>query len=73
MAKVGQREAVTLWETSGRTQSEVAGALEITPGMLRRWQRGMGVGPIAQPTVCQSRNHRQVNPENASPSNTLPK
>ena len=60
MAKVGKRyftaefkrEAVALWETSGRTQTEVAGELGIMPTMLRRWQRGIGVGEVksaAQP------------------------
>ena len=50
MAKIGKRyfttefkrEAVALWETCGRTQSEVAGELGIMPGMLRRWQRVHG-------------------------------
>ena len=45
MAKVGKRyftpefkrEAVALWETSGRTQAEIAGELGIMPTMLRRW------------------------------------
>ena len=47
-----KREAVALWETSGRPQTEVAGELGIMPGMLRRWQRGIGVGAVtaaAQP------------------------
>jgi transposase len=34
-----KREAVTLWETSGRMQTEVAAELGIRPTMLRRWQR----------------------------------
>ena len=41
MAKVGKRyftpefkrEAVALWETSGRTQAEIAGELGIMPGL----------------------------------------
>ena len=60
MAKVGKRyftpefkcEAVALWETSGRTQAEIAGELGIMPTMLRRWQRGIGIGAVktaAQP------------------------
>jgi transposase len=64
MAKVGKRyftaefkrEAVALWETSVRTQSEVAGELGVMPGMLRRWQRGMGVGALtaaAQPPASR--------------------
>ena len=47
-----KREAVALWETSGRTQAEIARVLGITPTMLRRWQRGLGVNsgkPAAQP------------------------
>ena len=34
-----KREAVALWETSGRLQTEVAAELGIMPTMLRRWQR----------------------------------
>ena len=60
MAKVGKhyftkefkREAVALWETSGRLQTDVARELGIMPTMLRRWQRGIGVGGVksaAQP------------------------
>jgi transposase len=52
MAKVGKRyfttefkrEAVALWEMSGRTQAEVTGELGIMPTMLGRWHRGIGVG-----------------------------
>ena len=47
-----KREAVALWETSGRTQAEIARDLGIMPTMLRRWQRGLGVNsgkPAAQP------------------------
>ena len=36
-----KREAVALWETSGRTQTEIAHELGIVPTMLRRWQRGL--------------------------------
>ena len=49
MAKVGKRyftdefkrEAVTLWETSGRMQTDVARELGIMPTMLRRWQQAL--------------------------------
>lgn len=34
-----KREAVALWETSGRMQTEVAAELGIMPTMLRRRQR----------------------------------
>ncbi len=34
-----KREAVALWKTSGRMQTEVAAELGIMPMMLRRWQR----------------------------------
>jgi transposase len=47
-----KREAVAMWETSGRTQAEVARDLGIMPTMLWRWQRGLGVNPgkpAAQP------------------------
>ena len=64
MAKTGKRyfttefkrEAVALWETGGRTQSEVAGELGIMPGMLRRWQRVIGAGAVmaaAQPPASR--------------------
>ena len=33
-----KREAVALWETSGRMQTDVARELGIAPTMLRRWQ-----------------------------------
>ncbi|MWC44815.1 transposase [Sphingomonas carotinifaciens] len=34
-----KREAVALWETSGRPQAEIAAGLGIVPTLLRRWQR----------------------------------
>lgn len=51
-----KREAVALWETSGRSQTEIAGELGIMPKMLRRWQRklqegGMPANPAAKPPV----------------------
>lgn len=52
-----KREAVALWETSGRTQAEVASELGIIPTMLRRWQRKLqdsgapSVSPAAKPPV----------------------
>ena len=52
-----KREAVALWETSGRMQTEVAAELGIMPTMLRRWQRKLGDGiavpasPAAKPPV----------------------
>lgn len=52
-----KREAVALWETSGRMQTEVAAELGIMPTMLRRWQRKLGdsgaptVSPVAKPPV----------------------
>src|SRR3546814_20310634 len=52
-----KREAVALWETSGRMQTEVAAELGIMPTMLRRWQRklqdsnDMPVNPAAKPPV----------------------
>jgi len=52
-----KREAVALWETSGRMQTEVAAELGIMPAMLRRWQRRQQEGsapptsPAAKPPV----------------------
>ncbi len=52
-----KREAVALWETSGRMQTEVAAELGIMPTMLRRWQRKFEessvpvASPEAKPTV----------------------
>src|SRR5579871_1808503 len=52
-----KHEAVALWETSGRTQTEVASELGIMPTMLRRWQRklqesgGLPGSPAAKPPV----------------------
>ncbi|SCW34477.1 transposase [Sphingobium faniae] len=51
-----KREAVALWETSGRPQTEIAGELGIMPTMLRRWQRklqegGVPASPAAKPPV----------------------
>lgn len=51
-----KREAVALWETSGRPQTEVARELGIMPTMLRRWQRklqecGPPASPAAKPPV----------------------
>jgi transposase len=49
-----KREAVALWETSDRTQTEIARELGIMPTMLRRWQRGIGFGSqrlVAQPPI----------------------
>ena len=51
-----KREAVALWETSGRPQTEVANELGIVPTMLRRWQRKLQEGsapasPAAKPSI----------------------
>ena len=52
-----KREAVSLWETSGRMQTEVAAELGIMPTMLRRWQRKLQESsasparPAAKPPV----------------------
>jgi transposase len=41
-----KREAVSLWETSGRPQTEVAAELGLQPSQLRRWQKLVqGTGP----------------------------
>ncbi len=50
-------EAVALWETSGRPQTEIAAELGIVPRMLRRWQRkqqecsASPASPAAKPPV----------------------
>jgi len=52
-----KREAVALWETSGRMQAEVASELGIMPTMLRRWQRKLqdrsapSASPAAKPPI----------------------
>lgn len=48
-----KREAVALWETSGRVQTEVAAELGIMPTMLRRWQRKLqeSGAPLASPAA----------------------
>lgn len=59
MAKVGKRyftdefkrEAVTLWETSGRLQTDVARELGVMPTMLRRWQRTFEAKGAASPAA----------------------
>ncbi|MBB4086972.1 Transposase [Sphingomonas carotinifaciens] len=54
---VFKREAVALWETSGRPQAEIAAGLGIVPTLLRRWQRKQqessapAAGPAAKPPV----------------------
>lgn len=39
-----KREAVALWQTSGRLQTEVAREIGIQPTMLRRWKEKIGAG-----------------------------
>lgn len=52
-----KREAVALWETSGRMRTEVAAELGIMPTTLRRWQRKLHesgatpASPAAKPPV----------------------
>ncbi len=46
-----KREAVALWETSGRKQTEIAAELGIMPTMLRRWQRKWQEGGIVSPAT----------------------
>ncbi len=45
-----KREAVALWEASGRTQTDVARELGIQPSLLRRWQVRVRAAP-ATPSV----------------------
>lgn len=44
-----KREAVALWETSGRRQMEIAAELGLQPSQLRRWQRLLQQGQLEQP------------------------
>ena len=44
-----KREAVTLWETSGRPQMEIAAELGLQPSQLRRWQRLIQQGQLEGP------------------------
>ena len=44
-----KREAVALWETSGRPQLEIAAELGLQPSQLRRWQRLIQEGQLEQP------------------------
>ncbi len=48
-----KREAVALWETSGRPQTEVAAELGIVPMMLGLWQRSQqeSSAPPASPAA----------------------
>src|ERR671913_2276168 len=48
-----KREAVALWETSGRPQVEIAAELGLQPSQLRRWQKGIH-GPGPRPTTPAS-------------------
>ncbi len=43
-----KREAVALWETSGRPQMEIATELGLQPSQLRRWQRLIQPGQLEQ-------------------------
>ena len=38
------KEAVALWERSGRPQVEIAAELGLQPSQLRRWQKAIGSG-----------------------------
>ena len=44
-----KREAVALWETSGRLQIDVARELGIQPSLLRRWQKQVHDLPASPP------------------------
>lgn len=48
-----KREAVALWETSGRPQMQIAAELGIQPSQLRRWQK-LIQGPSTRPTTLAS-------------------
>ena len=44
-----KREAVALWEGSGRPQMEIAAELGLQPSQLRRWQRLLQQGKLERP------------------------
>ena len=48
-----KREAVALWEMSGRPQMEIAAELGLQPSQLRRWQRLIQPGQLEGP-ACPS-------------------
>ncbi len=54
-----KREAVALWEASGRMQTEVAVALGIMPTMLRRWRRKQQEGSAPSTGRAASRQYRR--------------
>src|SRR5215213_8230772 len=45
-----KREAVALWEGSGRPQMEIAAELGLQPSQLRRWQRLLQQGKLEGPS-----------------------
>lgn len=48
-----KREAVALWETSGRPQIQIAAELSFQPSHLRRWQKLVhGHGPRSTTPVA---------------------
>ena len=56
-----KREAVALWETSGRPQMEIAAELGLQPSQLGRWQRLLQQGqlyasapPLAPATIAKA-------------------
>lgn len=53
-----KREAVALWETSGRMQTEVG----IMPTMLRRWQRRLQESPVGVACRPQVRGSHGTTP-----------
>jgi transposase len=70
-----KREAVGLWETSGRPQMEIAAELGLQPSQLRRWQRLIQQGqlensaapaaPVATPKAPASPAPADLAAENA--------
>ena len=56
-----KREAVALWETSGRPQMEIAAELGLQPSQLRRWQRLIQQGQLSRsPKVLQQLSEPEV-------------
>ena len=60
-----KREAVALWETSGRITTEVPAELGIMPTLLRRWQRKLQDSNVRR-SICRRGRRRHGFSKNQS-------
>jgi len=65
-----KREAIQLWQSSGKSASAIENELGITPGLLSRWKRNQDKnGPNAFPgqgrLLPEEERMRQLEKENA--------